>query len=84
MSSVGCSKRQQNPRITRDHVCILGTGVGSGVGVAGRLQLVSHQSKARMPRQGTKNDSGGTHGPEEHCATLPQPRRSHAWKRIQE
>lgn len=59
MSSVGCSKRQPNPRTTRDHVCILGTGVGSGVGIAGRLQLVSHQSKARMPRQGTKNDSGG-------------------------
>lgn len=59
MSSVGYSKCQQNPRTTRDRVCILGTGVGSGVGIAGRLQLVSHQSKARMPRQGTKNHSGG-------------------------
>lgn len=59
MYSAGCSKCQQTPRPTRAPVCILDNGVGSGVGIALRLQLASLQSKARMLKHRTENHHGG-------------------------
>lgn len=77
--SVRCSKCQQNPCLSTAPVCILDNGVGSGMGIALSLWLVSLQSKTQ-----DKESPWGTHSTEVHCASHPQPRRSQAWKRSQE
>lgn len=67
--SVQCSKCQQNPCLSMAPVCILDNGVGSGMWIALSLWLVSLQSKARIPRLGTKNHLRGHI--EQKCTVSP-------------